>query len=326
MLTASKPMELLLQILLLYRNAGFSTVVLAGFFVVNRLSGRVFGLFDGLLLFVVVMPLIAAVVSTFGANIEFLITYHGVRRQWERVSALLPRYERTMSRAFGRPRGRLAAAKWRALMLAHTVSPEAGLAELLPLGDDPEIPHPEWLRTLGAFHGELLQLGDARETFRVLVEHEPDNAINWATIVECDGIFFDDAASARRALHAARACPNFGSLGPLTEYVDGIMLCVEGAYEDAIERLGPFREWTTQSFQRFPGALSLYAGASTMLAVAYDGLGRTDEAVGVLSGMRKLLAEQQVAYLLEHAADALALRGLDHLLPVPGIDRQPKPA
>lgn len=316
--SASKPMELLLQIGVSYQREWLTPFIAAACFIALRAFGVPLGRLDWFLAFVLLLPVFMATLSVLLTHPEFLIEYHGLRHRWQAMPALLPRYQRSVARSQGDIKGRVAAASWRARMAAHREGIEAGLAQLRPLEDDPEVPEVDVLRIEVIVRMELGYYAEAIALCPGLVELEPDNLMNWLVVAELVALFDDDPEAARRAFDMARSFDTFSMLGPLSWYFEGITLFAERDYAAALEPLSEFRACVPKLRHRLPQILGIGSSAATAQAIAEAGLGNTDAARATLWSMRTSLRRHEASHLLNHCRYMLALRDLEHLLDPPG--------
>ncbi len=310
MLTASVPMEILLNTLLFYRYGWVTTLIAALLFARNRIGGHPFGLFDGLLVFVLLMPFLIALLTQLGTNLETLLSTFAIRGQWDTILSLIPRYQRSVSRALGQPRAALAAAGWKAKALAKTGRIDEAFAELESLRGQPEIPETDRLLAVVSLQNLTERFEDARDTIDLVLELDPDNIIAWGGLVELEALHLQNPESARLALEQTKTLPNIADMGPLLSYLEAITLTAESRHHEALEHHKTFRSWSGNAPAQNAVAMAMDAASATMQAISLAALGRADESQRCLDDLRNKLHKHKASEL-ERLCDELLARQSD---------------
>lgn len=305
-LTASRPMEYLLSVALLYRQMWVTTLILGVILIRNLTSGRDFGVIEGLLLAFILLPFLLAILSIILVNPDALVNGLAVRGQWDAILLQLPRFERRAARALGADRAKLVIAGWRARCLAKVGRPEEGLEQLMRLKGHPDISEVDRLLMLSQYYDTIENYDEAAESLAQALDLDPENVQAWAGLVEIDAVHRDLPESARLALDTARSLPGYGSLGPGAEYLEGIALATEDRFESAIEHLRRFREWAGTQYQRLPQTIAIDAAAGSMEVASLRALGKLEEADQVLAGIRSRLQRNQALHLMPAFEEIIA--------------------
>ncbi len=325
MLTASVPMEILLSVLLLYRNIWITVLIAALLFARNRFAGHPFGVLDGFLVFVLVMPFPFVLLTHLGTNLETLLAGFAVRGDWDRVLSCIPRYQRAVSRAVGQPRGALAAAGWTSKALLKTGHPDQAFAELESLEGQPDIPEADRLLAVMSLQNLAEHFDDARDTADRVLELDPDNLLAWGGVVELEALHLNNPEAARFALDQAKALPNIADIGPLLAYLEAITLTAESRHEESLEQHGAFRAWSGTMVTRMPLALATDAACALMQSRSLAALGRHAEAQQTLADMRTTL-RRHGAKEIEQLCDRIIARQSEHAASANPAPAAPLPA
>jgi|GEM_PF-2605298 len=306
MLTASRPMEYLLSVALLYRQMWVTKLILVAILIRNLASGQDFGVIEGLLLAFILLPFLLGLLSVVLVNPDGLVNGLAVRGQWDAILLQLPRFERRAARALGADRAKLVIAGWRARCLAKVGRPADGLEQLERLKGHANIPEVDRLLMLAQYYDTVEDYDEAAESLAQALELDPESVQAWTALVEIDALHRDLPETARFALDSARSLPGYGGLGPGADFLEGVALAAEDRFETAIEHLRRFREWAGTQYQRLPVTIAIDAAAGAMEVASLRALGRTDEADRVLGAIRARLQREQALHLMPSFEEIIA--------------------
>jgi len=279
------------HLLFMLSKSWLSMIILGVFFGWRRTAGFPFGLLDGVICVMFVVPFALAALIMFGSNVETEVGNLAIRGRWDDVLVMLPKYHKKLAKAMGEPRAELATALWEGRARAKLEGREQALQRVNRAIAQDETPSADALLVLAQVLLELEEHEEAREVAQQIIDLDPDRIEGWVLVVELEAVDLMNPEAARIALDQARTLPKWADFGPTTDYVIGVTLAGEVQHEEAIELLEPFRDWADGFGDRLPLAHAAGAQAEAHIVCSLLALGRDDEAKQRLGSLRAKLEE-----------------------------------